>query len=97
MIQVIRPLLVAVTLVVIGWFIGRAQEQPQFFTLTIDAPAGSTTIRCNGCELFSWANGRSTAQPQFTVECNKPQSCSHTIGGKLTGPWQIAGNRLPAQ
>jgi hypothetical protein len=94
MFQIIRPLLVALALVAVGWLIGRAQiGVPQFFSLTIDAPVGSTTIRCNGCELFSWAEGRSTAQRQFTLTCSGPQCCSQTIGGTPTGPLQIASSR----
>ena len=46
MIQFIRPVLVALVLVAVGWLIGRAQSGvPQVFTLTIDSPVGSTTLR----------------------------------------------------
>lgn len=91
-------LLVAVALVALGWLIGRAQSVgPQFFSLTIDSPVGSTILRCNGCELFSWTEGHSTAQRQFTLACGGPQTCSQTIGGAPTGPLQIATSRLPAQ
>jgi hypothetical protein len=95
MIQFIRPLLVAFVLVAVGWLIGRAQSGvPQEFILTIDASVGSTTLRCNGCELFSFPESGSTAQRQFTLACSKPQVCSQTIGGRLTGPLQIASGHL---
>jgi len=98
MIQFIRPLLVALALVAVGWLIGRAQSRaPQVFTLTIDSPVGSTTLRCNGCELFSYPEGRSTRQRQLTLACSKPQVCSQTIVGRLTGPLQIANSPLPAR
>jgi hypothetical protein len=95
MIQIVRPLLIALALVAIGWFIGRAQSGlPQEFILTIDSPVGSTTLRCSGCELFAWPDGRSAAQRQVTLSCDKPQVCSQTIVGRLTGPLQIASSHL---
>ncbi len=91
-------LILAVLLVTCGWLIGRAQSAgPLFFSLTVDSPVGSTTLRCNGCELFSWTEGHATAQRQFTLACGGPQTCSQTIGGTRTGPLQIASSRLPAR
>ena len=95
MTRIALRLLVAVCLIAVGWYIGLAQSrQTQFFSLSIDAPIGSTTLRCEGCELFSWRDGHATASRRLTLTCSGPQPCFQTIGGAMTGPLQVAGSRL---
>jgi hypothetical protein len=51
------------------------------FRLSIDAPAGETTIKCEGCEFLSWtAEGRAgDRHPAFNFTCS-------------TGPcWKVVG------
>ena len=74
-----------------------ASTLPSSSAVAASAPVGSTTLRCNGCELFAYPEGDSSPQRQFTVECSKPQVCSQTLVGRLTGPLQIANSRVPAQ
>jgi len=98
MTRIALRLLLAVALVAIGWSVGLVQSQTRgFFRLTIDSPAGSTTVRCDGCQLMSWNEGRGTALRELTLACAGPQSCSQTIGGTITGPLQMASSAPDSQ
>ncbi len=87
-------LIVAVALVALGWSIGwvqnRVNRTQQLFSLNIEAPIGSTTIRCDGCDLLTWNAGRATVRRQFTLVCNGPEPCSEILGGTMPAPRQIA-------
>ncbi len=87
----------AVALVALGWSIGFAQSRAnriqQLFSLNIESPVGSTTIKCVGCDLLMWKDGRATARRQFTLVCNGPEPCSEILGGTTAAPQQIADAR----
>jgi hypothetical protein len=45
-----------------GWLVATAGVWPGgtgVFRLSIDAPTGDTRIKCEGCEFFTWSEGRS--------------------------------------
>ena len=45
-------IVLAVSLLLCGWVVGRAQTPAPHFTVTIDAPVGTTTLECTkGCVL----------------------------------------------
>lgn len=63
----------AVTLIFLGWALGRAQTSAPAFGLAVDAPSGATTTKCvKGCEL-AWVergmNVNNTALATFTYRC----------------------------
>jgi hypothetical protein len=66
---------VALALVGLGWTAGRAQQgDVPDFQISVQAPPGTTTIECHGCDLF-WIE-RATAMrpkapnPKFTYGCS---------------------------
>jgi len=98
MARIALRLFLAVVLLAIGWSIGLVQGRSrEFFRLTINSPIGSTTVRCDGCQLMSWNEGRPTALRELTLTCAGPQSCAETIGGTLAGPLQMASNAPDSQ
>ena len=85
-------LLFAITLIAMGWTIGRAQGSVPDFELRIDAPAGRTNVECvRGCQL-AWVERMvpGTVTPNkttFTYACgNSPDGrcVSGRIGGWIT-------------
>ena len=79
-------ILVAATLVGLGWAAGKAQSTQPDFELVVDAPAGKTSIECvRGCGLL-WVergvNPASQLQQTFTFSCSGPERCSsRKVGG----------------
>ena len=97
MTRIALRLLVAVALVAMGWSIRLAQDKfgpDAIFKLKIDAPTGSTTVRCDGCQFLSWKDGHSSVSSEVTLACGGPQSCFHAIGVVKAGPLQMAGNSV---
>jgi hypothetical protein len=78
----------AVTLILVGWAVGKGQAIAPDFELLVDAPGGETTIQCvKGCKL-AWVergvNPNATPQPTFTYRCTGSTRCSSArVGGWL--------------
>lgn len=82
----LRTLLVAITMLGIGWIVGHAQSSTPDFELSISAPSGQTTVECiSGCELNWWErpNPNSARQARFTYSCTGQRCESGRIGGWL--------------
>jgi len=84
----ISMVMVAFTLVAIGWFGAKAQSSPPDFELIVDAPSGETTVECvRGCALV-WVergiNPNAVPQGKFTYGCGASRCSSGRIGGWLT-------------
>jgi hypothetical protein len=87
---VVRTLIhvaVALALVGCGWVTAMAQNKRSVpaFELQVEAPRGSTTIRCvRGCELV-WTqrgvNPNSVPQSSFEYECTAERCGSGLVGG----------------
>jgi len=69
-----------------GWIAAKAQTSEPTFELRVDAPEGSTTVRCvRGCKL-AWVergiNPNSTPQRTFEYFCTgTPRCMSGLVGG----------------
>jgi len=79
-----RRAALVVTLVLLGWVVGRGQSSVPEFELIVDAPSGETTIQCvRGCKL-AWVergvNPSSTPIPAFTYRCNAARCSSGRVG-----------------
>ena len=66
--------LIATTLLMVGWIAGKAQTLSPTFELVVNAPAGETTVECvKGCEL-AWVergvNPNAIPKPSFTFKCS---------------------------
>lgn len=78
----------AVTLVLAGWAVGKGQAAAPDFELIVDAPGGETTIQCvKGCTL-AWVergvNPNAAPIPTFTYRCTGSDRCSSArVGGWL--------------
>jgi hypothetical protein len=80
--------MLAFTLVAIGWFGAKAQSSPPDFELIVDAPSGETTVECvRGCKLV-WVergiNTNAVPQAEFTYGCGASRCSSGNIGGWVT-------------
>jgi hypothetical protein len=82
-------MVVALSLVAVGWVAGRVQTPAPEFTLAIEAPSGRTIVRCvRGCTL---QGGRDEGNPNnaptenYWFECQgaSTQRCSATVNGWL--------------
>ncbi len=78
----------AFTLVVIGWLGAKAQSSSPDFELIVNAPSGETTVECvRGCKL-AWVerglNPNQTTDAKFTYGCGAVRCSSGKIGGWLT-------------
>jgi hypothetical protein len=92
--RLVLRVVVVLALVGAGWLAGTTHArdgQPRFFTLTIDAPAGETSVHCSNCRLFSWSDGAADVTRLYTMTCAGPAPCRKTIGGQMDGPMVIAG------
>ena len=72
----------------IGWVAATSSFQgPGVFRLSIDAPMGETTIKCEGCEFLSWnTEGRlSGRQPTVSLTCADGR-CSKVVGAVAATP-----------
>ena len=80
---------VAVSLVAVGWVVGRAQTPAPEFTLAIEAPSGRTTVKCvRGCTLQGGrdeGNPNNTPTENYEFECRGASlsRCSATVNGWL--------------
>jgi hypothetical protein len=82
---------IALSLVGVGWSIGRAQQASPDFELIINAPVGATTVTCKrGCDLAWVERGVPSAdarKPSFDFRCGGGgvERCSSaTVGGWIT-------------
>ena len=85
MIRKIGMVMLALTLVAVGWFGAKAQSSTPDFELIVDAPGGETTVEClRGCNLV-WVergtNTNATPQAKFTYRCGASRCSSGRIGG----------------
>jgi hypothetical protein len=66
-------MVVALSLVAVGWVAGRAQTPAPEFTLAIEAPSGLTMVKCvQGCTLQGGryeGNRNNTPTENFEFEC----------------------------
>jgi hypothetical protein len=72
--RLVSPVVVAVLFFSVGWLIGHAgpgAPNGGFFRLSIEAPTGDSTIKCEGCQFLTWtADGHAGArQPAFNYTC----------------------------
>jgi hypothetical protein len=77
----------AVTLVIVGWAVGRGQTVAPDFELIVDAPGGETTIQCaKGCTL-AWVergvNPSAIRMRTFKYGCTGSRCSSARVGGWL--------------
>ena len=78
---------IALLLVGIGWVAAKAEMRASTpsFELQVDAPGGSTTIRCvRGCKLAWVQRGvipNSVPQSSFEYECTAARCGSGLVGG----------------
>jgi len=75
-------LLVAVALVVVGWYVGSSQAREGSFLLKVDVPPGGMTMSCERCRLLSWPEGHAQSNATLTLAC-ADDTCPHAIGGVL--------------
>lgn len=72
--RLLTTAIIAVLIFAAGWLIGNAHSAARtngVFRLAIDAPTGETTLRCEGCQFLTWADGRSgEPQPVFSFTCS---------------------------
>jgi hypothetical protein len=70
--RLVPHVVVAVLFFGVGWLAATSGLQGGVFRLSIDAPAGDTTIKCEGCEFLSWtADGHPPErQPAFSFTCS---------------------------
>jgi hypothetical protein len=82
-------MVVALSLVAVGWVVGRAQTPAPEFTLAIEAPSGRTMVKCvRGCTLQGGrdeGNPNNTPTENYEFECGgaSPPRCSATVNGWL--------------
>ena len=78
----------AVLLFGLGWTAARvAAGSPGVFRLSIDAPAGETRLKCEGCEFLTWtADGHAgERQSVVNVSCSVGP-CSQAFGAVVHVP-----------
>jgi hypothetical protein len=86
---------VAIACLTLGWLAARAAAGPPgIFKLTIDAPAGQTMLKCEGCQFLTWtADGHADQrQPVINFSCSNGP-CRKAFGGVAIAqePKLIAG------
>ena len=85
MIRTVLRLALVVVLVALGWIAAKAQAPEPNFEILVQAPSGTTTIRCvRGCKL-AWVergvNPNSTPMQAFTFSCSGSNCSSGKVGG----------------
>jgi hypothetical protein len=68
--------LAAVVIFGMGWLAARAAvgfQESGTFKLTIDAPAGETRLKCEGCQFLTWTPEGRAGERQSVINF----SCSH--------------------
>jgi hypothetical protein len=82
-----KRLSLAAALVVLGWTLGRAQTTTPDFSMAIDTPAGTTTVRCErGCRLqggHDEGNRLNTPMTEYRFRCTGSDRCRATVNGWL--------------
>jgi hypothetical protein len=86
-VRTLMQLAFALALIGTGWVAAKAQTQMSApaFELQVEAPGGSTTIRCvRGCKL-AWVqrgvNPNSAPQSSFEYDCTAGRCGSGLVGG----------------
>jgi hypothetical protein len=85
--RLVPHFVVAVLFFGVGLLVGNAGSSAQgIFRLSIDAPAGDTTIKCEGCQFLSWKDGRvSERLPVFSFTCSEGP-CWKVVGAVAVTP-----------
>jgi hypothetical protein len=87
--RLVPHLVVAVLFFGVGWLAAASQglQGSGVFRLSIDAPTGDTTIKCEGCQFLTWtADGRAgEPQPAFSFTC-KTGPCWKVVGAVAVTP-----------
>lgn len=90
MATMVRRMIVALTLIGLGWVAAKAQapESAPDFELQVDAPGGPTTITCvRGCKLV-WiergVNPNAAPQRAFDFACSASRCSSGRVGGWIS-------------
>src|SRR5262245_60858537 len=85
--RLVLHVVVAVLFFGAGWVTATSGLQGGVFRLSIDAPTGETTIKCEGCEFLSWTTrGRPPErQPAFSFTCSNGP-CWKVVGAVAVVP-----------
>lgn len=80
--RLVPQLVTAILLFGLGWFSARiASEAPGVFKLSVDAPAGETRLRCEGCQFLTWTAAGHAGERQSTVNVSCDSGpCSQAFG-----------------
>lgn len=85
MVRLLRHVVIALVIFGAGAVVGHLNARETVFRLAVDAPAGETTIGCDGCAFLSWTNGRSD-EPSRSITVSCPDTrCSQAVGGITLG------------
>ena len=77
MVRLAVRVVVALTLVGLGWTAGKAQPFPPRIELVVEAPAGVTRVECrSGCDFGRSTSRMRTPQTMFTFSCPGSKRCS---------------------
>lgn len=80
--RVVAQLVAAALLVGLGWLAAHLAAGPQgVFRLTIDAPAGETRLKCEGCQFLTWTDDGHAGERQAVIVF----SCSNGPCAKAFG------------
>jgi hypothetical protein len=82
--RTLRQVMLAAVLFGAGVLVGSlGAGKASIFRLSIDAPRGDTTIKCDGCEFLSWTDGHATERRRaISVACADGR-CSQTVGAVI--------------
>ncbi|MEO8484529.1 MAG: hypothetical protein ABI634_20165 [Acidobacteriota bacterium] len=88
--RLLPHLAIAVLCFGVGWLVGHTGPGAPgggFFRLSIDAPTGDTTIKCEGCQFLSWtADGHAgDRQPTLNFTCSDGH-CWKVVGAVVVAP-----------
>jgi hypothetical protein len=89
--SIVARLLFALGLIAIGWTAGRAQSPLPDFELVIEAPEGSTNVRCvRGCQGLAWIERMVPGTIEVPTETTFSYSCANSGNGRC-GSGRIGG------
>ena len=87
--RLVSQLVVAVLVFGAGWLVGSnsTSQRGDLFRLSVNAPTGDTTIKCEGCQFLSWAReGRlSERLPVLNFTCTDGP-CLKVVGAIAVAP-----------
>ena len=88
--RLVSQCVIAVLFFGVGFLVGNAGFSTAgggVFRLSIDAPTGDTTIKCEGCQFLSWtADGHAgERQPAFGFTCSDGP-CWKVVGAVVVTP-----------